>query len=346
MSMVSRVGGPHGTAGTDGAGGEVVRRAVLGSWPTPVEPAPRLACALGLDEDDLWIKHDDLTGLGGGGNKVRKLEWTCGQALADGATVLVTTGAPQSNHARLTAAAGARLGLDVVLVLAGEPGASGSGNIALDGLLGATVVWAGDADGSALDARAKRVADELRESGAVPALIPFGGSSVLGARGYLECGHELRAQVPGLATVVTALGSGGTMAGLVAALGPARVLGVHCGAVQDPHGTGARIASGLLGERLATDALRIRLDQVGSGYGTVTEPVMGALTLAARTEGLVLDPVYTGRALAGLAAAVQEGTVRAGRPTVFLHSGGLPGFFGHAAAVARAEGALGERAPG
>src|ERR1700678_783690 len=119
--------------------GSTRRPVRLGTWPTPLEPLPRLARALGLGQDDLWIKRDDLTGLGGGGNKVRKLEWTCGAALADGATVLVTTGAPQSNHARLTAAAAARLGLDAVLVLAGRPGSSSSGNLALDGLFGAAV---------------------------------------------------------------------------------------------------------------------------------------------------------------------------------------------------------------
>src|SRR5215204_5309833 len=111
-------------------------RARLGTWPTPLEPAPRLAAAVGLDPDDLWIKRDDLIGLGGGGNKVRKLEWIAGTARAGGATTLVTSGAPQSNHARLTAAAGARLGMDVVLVLAGSPSNTASGNVALDGLLG------------------------------------------------------------------------------------------------------------------------------------------------------------------------------------------------------------------
>ena len=116
----------------------------VASWPTPLEPAPRLAAAVGLSEGDLWIKRDDLTGLGGGGNKVRKLEWLAGTALAQGATTLVTSGASQSNHARLTAAVGARLGLKVVLVLAGEPSASESGNLALDGILGASVVRVGD----------------------------------------------------------------------------------------------------------------------------------------------------------------------------------------------------------
>ncbi|MGW7365923.1 D-cysteine desulfhydrase family protein [Streptomyces sp. NPDC054841] len=316
------------------------RRAALGAWPTPLEPEPRLARALGLGPDDLWIKRDDLTGLGGGGNKVRKLEWLCGAALADGATVLVTTGAPQSNHARLTAAAGARLGLDVVLVLAGTPGSSASGNIALDGLFGARVVWAGGIGGEALGSVAEQVTERLRDQGAVPALIPFGGSSVLGARGYVECGRELLAQAPDLATVVVAMGSGGTMAGLVGVLGPARVLGVHCGAVGDPARTVSELAAGLSGTPCPAETLRLRLDQVGDGYAALTEPVMAALTLAARTEGIVLDPIYTGRALAGLTAAIEDGDIVPGQRTILLHSGGLPGFFGHAETLARAEGAL------
>jgi D-cysteine desulfhydrase len=291
---------------------------------------PRLARALGLGADDLWVKRDDLTGLGGGGNKVRKLEWTCGAALAGGATVLVTTGAAQSNHARLTAAAGARLGLDVVLVLAGAPGASASGNLALDGLFGATVVWAGETDDEGLAAAAAQAVERLRRQGAVPALIPFGGSSVLGARGYAECGRELLVQAPDLATVVVAVGSGGTMAGLVDALGSARVLGVHCGAVVDPERTVSELVSGPSGTQL-----RLRLDQVGDGYGALTEPVMAAMELTARTEGIVLDPIYTGRAMAGLIAAVQDRDIGPGQRTVFLHSGGLPGLFGHQATLAR-----------
>ncbi|MEU9484906.1 D-cysteine desulfhydrase family protein [Streptomyces decoyicus] len=327
------------------SGSGTPRRAALGTWPTPLEPAPRLARALGLGPDDLWIKRDDLTGLGGGGNKVRKLEWICGAALAEGATALVTTGAPQSNHARLTAAAGARLGLDVVLVLAGSADSSASGNLALDGLFGATVVWAGEVRGAGLAAAAERVTGALRRRGAVPALIPFGGSSPLGAYGYAECGRELLGQAPDLDTVVVAMGSGGTMAGLVDALGPARVLGVHCGAVDDPAGTVTGLVAGLSGAVLAPESLRLRLDQVGAGYGTLTDASMDALTLAGRTEGIVLDPVYTGRALAGLRAAVQDGTVAPGQRTVLLHSGGLPGLFGHAAAVARSQDALTDFTP-
>ena len=327
------------------SGSGTPQRAVLGTWPTPLEPAPRLARALGLGPEDLWIKRDDLTGLGGGGNKVRKLEWLCGAAVAEGATTLVTTGAAQSNHARLTAAAGARLGLDVVLVLAGSADSSASGNLALDGLFGATVVWAGKVRGAELAAVAERVAAQLRHRGAVPALIPFGGSSPLGAYGYAECGHELLGQAPDLDTVVVALGSGGTMAGLVDVLGPARVLGVHCGAVDDPAGTVTGLVAGLSGAVLAPEALRLRLDQVGAGYSTLTDASMAALTLAGRTEGVVLDPVYTGRALAGLRAAVQDGTITPGQRTVFLHSGGLPGLFGHAAAVKRSQDALTDFTP-
>jgi L-cysteate sulfo-lyase len=319
---------------------ETAPRVVLGTWPTPLEPAPRLARAIGLADGDLWLKRDDLVGLGGGGNKVRKLEFTAGAAVADGADTLVTTGAAQSNHARLTAAAGARLGLDVVLVLAGTPGSSSSGNLALDGLLGARVVWAGDADDAALEARALEVAAELRDQGREPAVVPFGGSSAVGARGYVQAATELLEQAPDLARVVTALGSGGTMAGLVAVLGPERVLGVDVGAVADPAGAVARLLTGLTGEPYDPVALRIRRDQVGAGYGALTDAVADALTAAARTEGVVLDPVYTGRALAGLTAAVADGDVVPGERTVLLHSGGLPGLFGHREAVARAEGML------
>ncbi|MFF4037702.1 pyridoxal-phosphate dependent enzyme [Streptomyces sp. NPDC001816] len=309
----------------------------LGTFPTPVEPAPRLAAALGLGPDDLWVKRDDLTGLGGGGNKIRKLEWLAGAALAEGADTLVTTGAAQSNHARLTAAAAARLGLDAVLVLRGAPGRSRSGNLALDGLLGARLAWAGDVDQTGLDAAAAEVCAGLRAGGARPALIPFGGSSTLGARGYVRCGEELRGQVPGLRTAVVALGSGGTMAGLVAALGTESVLGVDVGALADPAAAVEEFAAPLTAEQVVADRLRVRRDQVGSGYAALTGPVAQALRLAARTEGIILDPTYTGRALAGLAAAVRDGDVRPGEKTVFVHTGGLPGLFGHADAVAYAE---------
>src|SRR6478736_5768951 len=282
----------------------------LASWPTPLEPAPRLAGALGLGPDDLWIKRDDLTGLAGGGNKIRKLEWTVAAAIAAGADALVTTGAPQSNHARLTAAAGARLGLRVVLVFPGDPGGAQSGNLALDGLLGARIAWAADVG---LAEAADAVVAQIRAQGGRPALIPFGGSSGVGARGYVACARELQQQLPDLDTVVVALGSGGTVAGFAAEAG------------EEPVDSGA---------------LRARFDQVGSGYGDLVESVAAAMSLIATTEGIVLDPIYTGRALAGLIAAIDDGDITSGSTTVLMHTGGLPGLFGHPVTLSYAQSLL------
>ncbi|KQT93837.1 cysteine desulfhydrase [Marmoricola sp. Leaf446] len=302
-------------------------RTVLGTYPTPVEPAPRLARALGLGDADLVVKRDDLLGLGGGGNKVRKLERTTAEALARGATTLVTTGAAQSNHARLTAAAGARLGLAVELVLAGEaPHGDPTGNLLLDHLLGARLHWAGHVDTPGLE---RRAAERVAELGDAAYLVPYGGSNAVGAQAYADAGAELLEQVPDAAHVVVAVGSGGTMAGLLAALGTDRVLGVDTGATGDPEVRVRRLAAEFGAD--LTGELRLRHDQVGEGYSALPQPVRDALVLAARTEGMVLDPVYTGRALAGLVAAVAEGDVRRRERTVLLHTGGLPGLFGSAA---------------
>jgi L-cysteate sulfo-lyase len=311
-------------------------RISLGTFPTPLEPAPRLAAAVGLRDDRLWIKRDDLTSLGGGGNKVRKLERTLATALRDGADWLVTTGAAQSNHARLTAAAGARLGLGVTLVLAGRPGRPGGGpggNLLLDEIFGAHIRWAGGADDTSLAAVADEVAAELASSGAHPAVIPFGGSNRDGALAYADAARELRDQLrdrlPGQPTSVVAVGSGGTMAGLVAELGLQQVLGVNTGAVAAPGEVVAALAAAITDEHLNPAALRLRADQVGAGYGSLTEPTAAAIRLAARTEGIVLDPTYTGRAMAGLIAAVHDGDLDRDAPIVFWHTGGLPGLFGH-----------------
>ena len=287
------------------------------SRPTPVEPAPRLAEAIGLEADRLLVKRDDLIGLGGGGNKVRKLEITIAAALAAGARTVVTTGAPQSNHARLTAAAAVRSGLRSVLVLEGEAPSRRLGNLLLDDLFGAEVVFAGERAASEVAAEAARA----REAH----LIPFGGTSAESAVAYRRAGEELLEQVPDVGTVVVAVGSGGTMAGLVAALGGPRVLGVSTGAVPDARAT----VAGLLTEMGApTEGLRIDDAQIGDGYEHLTPAVRDAMTTAARSEGLVVDPTYTGRAMAGLIAAAADGSLPAGR-VVFLHTGGLPGLFGH-----------------
>ncbi|MGY1795387.1 pyridoxal-phosphate dependent enzyme [Geodermatophilus sp. SYSU D00525] len=304
----------------------------LAHWPTPLDPAPRLAAALGLGPGDLAVKRDDLTDLGGG-NEVRKLEHLVAEAAGDGATVLVTSGGVQSNHARTTAAATARLGLRAVLVLHGTPSAACPGNLALEGALGARVVVVGDPDD--VDARVAEVAAELRDAGEVPAVLPLGGSSPTGARGYLACADELREQAPDARHVVVA---GGTMAGLVAGLGAERVLGVDTGAVPDPAERVAALVTALGG---AAAGLRLRRDQVGDGYGARTDAAVTALRTAARTEGLLLDRVYTAKALAGPAAAVADGSVRPGERTVFVHTGGLPGLFGHPVAAELAGEVLG-----
>jgi L-cysteate sulfo-lyase len=312
--------------------GEGAGTTSLGTWPTPLEPAPRLSSHLGLRPGDLWVKRDDLTGLGGGGNKVRKLEHLCAEALRAGATMLVTSGAAQSNHARITAAAAARLGLGCALVLAGSPPERSSGNVALDALFGAHIVWVPDAGDLELVERSESEARRLTDEGHRVSVIPYGGSSVTGALGYVDCGRELLDQMPGLHHVVVAVGSGGTMAGLVASLGPERVLGVDAGALSDPVRRVHELADGLadagVGSRRRAP-LRLRSDQVGVGYGILTAGAADALLAAARCEGLVLDPVYTAKALSGLAASVAEGDVASGERVIFVHTGGMPGLFGH-----------------
>jgi L-cysteate sulfo-lyase len=306
------------------AGGAPLR---LAAWPTPLEPAPRLAVSLGLEPADLWLKRDDLVGLGAGGNKIRKLQHTAAAALAEGADTLVTTGAAQSNHARATAAVAARLGLDCLLVLAGRDPGPATGNLLLDRLFGATIAWAGEVELAALDDYAEELAQAGRDAGRRPYRVPYGGSGPVGARGYLDCAGELLAQGPPPDHVVTAVGSGATMAGLVAGLGADHVLGVDTGATPDPLERVAGMLRAMLGQVPA--GLRLRRDQVGGGYGQLTEGAAAALAETATTEGVVLDPIYTGRAMAGLRAAVAEGEVRPGERVVFLHSGGLPGLLAH-----------------
>jgi L-cysteate sulfo-lyase len=283
----------------------VTQPLALGAFPTPLEDAPRLAAALGLDQ--LWIKRDDLIGPGGGGNKARKLRYTCAEALGAGAKTLITVGAPQSNHARATAAVAARLGLGCVLVLDGDAPETLTGNLLLDRLAGAEIVWAGQKPliEVAAEEAARRTASFL---------IPFGGSSRTSVRAYVECARELEQQAE-FDRVVVAVGSGATMAGLVEGLGADRVLGFDTGAAENADAS----VRALLAEDPGT--LHIDRQQIGAGYATVTGPVREALSLAARTEGLFLDPIYTGRAMAGLAAS------RTGGRVVFLHSGGLPGLF-------------------
>jgi D-cysteine desulfhydrase family pyridoxal phosphate-dependent enzyme len=306
-------------------------RVALTQVPTALEAMDRLAAAIDLPAGTLWVKRDDTTGLGGGGNKVRKLEYLCADALAAGCDTLVTGGGPQSNHARATAAAAARLGLGCVLVLGGAAPARGEGNLVLDRLFGAEVTWAGEAGYYALEAAIEERAAKVAATGVRPYAIPLGGASILGTLGYLRMAEELTAQDPDVDLVVTADGTGGTHAGLAAGLGDhERVLGVDVGTRPDldewvPRAAAA--AAEMAGRPAPSGRCRVDHDHFGAGYGAPTAECRRAVQLVARTEGLVLDPVYSGKAMGALLAAVAAGTIRRGRRVVFVHTGGLPALF-------------------
>ncbi|HMC51333.1 MAG TPA: D-cysteine desulfhydrase family protein [Acidimicrobiales bacterium] len=315
------------------------RRVPLAHLPTPLEPADRLGAALGLGPGTLWVKRDDCTGLAGGGNKARKLEYLCGEALQQGCDTLVTGGGRQSNHVRMTAAAANRLGLACAVVLAGDAAARPTGNVVLDHLLGAELVWGGDLDYYGTEAAIVAESERLRAEGRRPYAMPVGGASVTGELAYVEGARELEAQLrdaagpdaAGRAVVVVADGSGGTHAGLVAGLGDhGRVLGVDVGTRPDLSeqvpAKAAEVAAAA-GLRPPLGTCRLDRERFGDGYGAPTPGCREALDLAARLEGLVLDPVYTGKAMAGLVAAVREGGLGADVPVVFLHTGGMPALF-------------------
>jgi D-cysteine desulfhydrase family pyridoxal phosphate-dependent enzyme len=299
--------------------------------PTPVEPLDRLAAALGLARGSLWVKRDDLTGLGGGGNKVRKLEHLCAEARAEGCDTLVTGGGRQSNHVRITAAAANRLGLGCRVVLTADRPSVPTGNVLLDELLGVDIVWAGPTDYYGAEAAIAAACEAVAAEGGRPYRIPVGGASTTGTLGYVAAAAELADQVPDLGLVVVADGSGGTHAGLVAGLGDHRlVLGVDVGTRPDlaervPEK--AEAAARRAGRPVPVGELRLDRDRFGAGYGAPTAAAREALDLAARLEGLLLDPVYTGKAMAGLVAAAREGRIGPGTTVVFVHTGGLPALF-------------------
>jgi D-cysteine desulfhydrase len=312
------------------------RRLPLAHLPTPLEPLDRLAAALGKPSGTLWVKRDDLTALGGGGNKARKLEYLCADALHQGCDTLVTGGGPQSNHVRMTAAAANRLGLGCTVVLAGERPETPSGNLLLDDLLGAEILWFGG-DGELpyadLEAAIGAAAERLRAAGRRPYPMPIGGANAVGALGYVRAVQELRAQAPDFDLLVLADGSGGTHAGLAAGLGDHRgLLGVDVGARDDldeavPALAAEAAALAGLPPPGAEAGVSIDHGEAGPAYGVPTEASREALLTAARLEGLLLDPVYTAKAMAGLIAASRDGRIPRSWNVVFLHSGGLPGLF-------------------
>ncbi len=304
-------------------------RIPLAALPTPVQPLLRLSEELGFT---LLVKRDDLTGLAFGGNKVRKLEYLLADAQAQGADVVVTTGAAQSNHCRQTAGAAAKLGLGCRLVLTTPR--RPSGNLLLDGLLGARVTWA------APEARAQALAQAVAEEAAQgrrPYRIPYGGSSPLGAAAYAYALEELLSQGVTPDTIVFASSSGGTQAGLVAGarlLGfRGRILGIS---IQEPAPTlRERVAvlasqtAALLGTPTTFRDTEIFVcdTYAKAGYGVVTDAEINAILRFARAEGLFLDPVYTGRAAAALLDLAAQGDFAPQETVLFWHTGGTPALF-------------------
>lgn len=319
---------------------DTLPRIHLAHLPTPLEEMPRLRQALG-GGPRLWIKRDDQTGLATGGNKARKLEFLVAEALEQGADTLVTVGAAQSNHCRQTAAAAAKFGLGCALVLSGDPPPPPwNGNLLLDVLLGADLHWARDEDRSEA---AVRVVETLRANGAQPFYFGVGGSVPTGAAGYVAAVEELheqlqRREIP-LDRIVFASGSAGTQAGIlvgIKALGmDVRVEGIDVSAIE---GLRAEIQS-LAPATAAHLGLELRFSDAETivhraygtpGYAILTDAEREAIHLLARTEGILVDPVYTGRALAGLIDLVRTGVYREGESVLFWHTGGVAGLFARA----------------
>jgi len=319
-------------------------RVNLSHGPTPLEPLDRLRGVLGGPR--LWIKRDDCTGLAQGGNKARKLEFLVADALAKGCDTLVTPGAVQSNHVRMTAAAAARFGLKAHAVLEQRVSATDTdyeenGNVLLDELFGCPRSYV--PSGSDVAAACAEVAKDLAAKGAKPYVIPGGGSNPVGALGYVACAIELLGQAKangiGVTRVVHGTGSSGTQAGLVAgfaALGSdVDVFGIS---VRHPRkkqedmvfDLACRTAD-LLGKPGIVERGRVVADDgyVGPGYGQPTAGMIEAVTLVARTEGILLDPVYSGKGMDGLIDHIRKGTFKDDENVVFLHTGGATSLFGY-----------------
>ena len=307
----------------------------LGPGPTPVEELTRLRAALG-GGPRLLVKRDDAIAFAFGGNKVRKMRLVAAQARQDGADTLITTGGVQSNHARVTAAAAAKLGLKCILVANGAVPERPTGNALLDRLLGAEVRYV-----ASREARApamEEAAEDVRRSGGTPCVIPLGASTPLGAAAFVDAIAELRDQIASPDVIVHSTSSGGTQAGLVAGCAlsgwPTRVVGISADASAAALEDDIRgILSGL-GPLLGFDTHRfdrvpIEVDDafVGPGYGMPTTASGEAIELAARTEALFLDPTYTAKAMAALVAYVRRGAFSETDTVLFWHTGGQVALF-------------------
>jgi L-cysteate sulfo-lyase len=324
-------------------------RHFLAHLPTPLERLDRLSAELGGPE--IWIKRDDCTGLSTGGNKTRKLEFLMAEAELQGADMVITQGATQSNHARQTAAFAAKMGLDCHLLLedrtgSNDPNYNGNGNVLLDHLHGATTETR--PGGLDMNAEMEAVADRFRADGRKVYTIPGGGSNPTGALGYANCAFELMAQLNDRAMAVDcithATGSAGTQAGLVAGLKAINagipVLGIGVRAPKPKQEENVFNLAVKTAEKMgcpgvvARDDVVANTDYVGAGYGIPTEGGMEAIRMFAQLEGILLDPVYSAKGAAGMIDLIRKGHFEKGARIVFLHTGGAAALFGYDRAFA------------
>ena len=321
-------------------------RVSLAHLPTPLEFMPRLTEHLG--GPNLYVKRDDCTGLGTGGNKTRKLEFLVADAIEKQADVIITQGAVQSNHARQTAAAACKVGMACELifekrVVDADEAYKTSGNVLLDRVYGANIREV--EKGTDMNAAMDELADELRAAGKNPYIVPGGGSNPIGALGYVDCAFECVAQanregIP-IDYIVHATGSAGTQAGLVVGLKAMNanipLLGIGVNAPKDEQEEKvwklAEETAEFIGAPgcVSREDVVANCDYVGPGYGVPTEGMNEAVKLLARTEGLLFDPVYSGKGLAGMIDLVKKGEFADAKNVVFIHTGGVAGLFGYSA---------------
>lgn len=324
-----------------------IKRVRLGLFPTPLEELRALSSFLGGPR--IFIKRDDLSGLGLGGNKLRKLEYAMAEAQEQGASAVITSGAVQSNHCRLVTAAANRLGLKTYLVLRGEEPELATGNLLVDKILGATEIHYvsttgayGDTKGEGpVERKVRELEEILRSEGEVPYYIPNGCRPLHGALGYASCVREVVDQLFDLNLApdyfVTACGTTSTQGGLILGSelycqGMAKVIGIS---ISGPREKLVEKIRNSLSEAHAFLGLRYEVpqdievydDYIGEGYGLPTPAMEEAVELLARKEGIVLDPVYTGKAMAGLIDLVRKGRFHKEEVVVFIHTGGIPGLF-------------------
>jgi L-cysteate sulfo-lyase len=319
-------------------------RVPLAHLPTPLEHLPRLSAELGGPQ--IYVKRDDCTGLATGGNKTRKLEFSMAAALDEGADTIVTVGAVQSNHVRQAAAAACKLGLKCEVLLEHRVADAseyytGSGNVLLDRIFGANLrEYPGGTD---FDSAMDEVADEIRAAGGKPYIIPGGASNPVGALGYVNCAIEMLGQFEeqglNVSHIVTATGSAGTQGGLIVGLkamdSEIPLLGIGVNIPRDAQEEKvfnlARETAGFIGKPgcVAREDVVANCNYVGEGYGVPTESMNEAVLMLARTEGLLFDPVYSGKALAGMIDLVRKGELGDGN-IVFLHTGGAAALFAYA----------------